>query len=95
MVVTLTGAKEFPSAAYTTLPSGTATSFGNVNVAAAGSGPYVVDTPTTRWGDYSWAILDPSGTSVWMATEYVPPKSSQTPDGLKNWGTRVLHLPLG
>ncbi len=33
-----------------------------------------------------------SGASVWMATEYVPPKPSQTPDGLRNWGTRVLDL---
>jgi hypothetical protein len=95
MVLTLTGAQRFASAAYTTLANGTATSFGNVTVAAAGSGPYVVDTPTTRWGDYSWAVLDPLRKSVWMATEYVPPKSSQTPDGLKNWGTRVLELPVG
>jgi len=27
-----------------------------------------------------------------MATEYIPPKASQTPDGLTNWGTRVLDL---
>jgi hypothetical protein len=94
IVMTLTGAPEFPSAAYTTLANG-ATSFGNVNVAAAGVSPYVVSTPTTRWGDYSWAVLDPSGRSVWMATEYVPPKPSQTPDGLKNWGTRVIDVPMG
>jgi hypothetical protein len=36
--------------------------------------------------------MDPSGTSIWLATEYVPPKSSQTPDGLRNWGTRVLEV---
>ena len=89
MVMTLSGASRFPSAAYAVLPSG-GTSFGPVTVAAAGTGPY--DPAATRWGDYSWAVLDPSGNSVWMATEYVPPKASQTPDGLRNWGTRVLDV---
>jgi hypothetical protein len=46
----------------------------------------------TRWGDYSWAVMDPGGKSIWLATEYVPPKSSQTPDGLRNWGTRVMDV---
>jgi hypothetical protein len=91
MVMTLSGHDEFPSAAYSVLPSG-GTSFGNVTVAAAGRNNY--DPAATRWGDYSWAVLDPSGTSVWMATEYVPPKASQTPDGLTNWGTRVMRLSL-
>jgi hypothetical protein len=45
-----------------------------------------------RWGDYSWAVLDPSGKSVWLATEYMPPKPSQTTDGLRNWGTRVFEV---
>jgi hypothetical protein len=89
MVMTLSGASRFPSAACAVLPSG-ATSFGPVTVAAAGHGPY--DPAATRWGDYSWSVLDPSGNSVWMATEYVPPKASQTPDGLRNWGTRVMDL---
>jgi hypothetical protein len=92
MVMTLTGGSYHPSAAYSLMPEG-GTAFGAVNVAAAGTGPY---SPTsTRWGDYSWAVLDPSDTSVWMATEYVPPKASQTPDGAQNWGTRVLEVPTG
>jgi hypothetical protein len=91
MVMTLSGASRFPSAAYAVMPSG-ATSFGPVTVAAAGRGSY--DPAATRWGDYSWSVLDPSGNSVWMATEYVPPKASQTPDGLRNWGTRVLDLAI-
>ena len=78
-------------AAYSVLPSG-ATSFGNINVAAAGTTNY--DPDAGRWGDYSWAVLDPSGASVWMATEYVPPKASQTTDGVRDWGTRVMNLPL-
>jgi hypothetical protein len=92
MVMTLSGKTHFPSAAYATLAPG-ASSFGAVNVAAAAKGSY--DRTGERWGDYSWAIADPAGQSVWLATEYVPPKSSQTPDRLKNWGTRVLDVPTG
>jgi hypothetical protein len=91
VVTTLSGQHQFPSAAYAVLPSG-ATTFGDVTVAAAGKTNY--DPDATRWGDYSWAIMDPSGASVWMATEYVPPTASQTPDGLRNWGTRVFELGL-
>ena len=40
------------------------------------------------------AVLDPAGTSAWLATEYMPPRSSQTLDGARNWGTRVLDVPL-
>jgi hypothetical protein len=87
MVATLTGATRHPSAAYSVLlPE--AGAFGPVTVAAAGAGTYEGE----RWGDYSFAALDPSGASVWLATEYVPPKSSQTPDGVRNWGTRVLDV---
>jgi hypothetical protein len=91
MVVSVTGAKRFPSAAYSVLPSG-GTAFGDITVAAAGTTNY--DPSSTRWGDYSWAVLDPSGSSVWMATEYVPPKASQTTDGASDWGTRVMNLAL-
>jgi hypothetical protein len=91
MVMTLSGQRHFPSAAYSVLAKG-ATGFGDVTIAADGKTNY--DPAATRWGDYSWAILDPSGNSVWMATEYIPPKASQTPDGLRNWGTRVLNLSL-
>src|SRR2546428_5165201 len=30
--------------------------------------------------------------SFWMATEYIPPRSSQTTDGKQNWGTRVIEV---
>ena len=92
MVMTLTGTQHFPSAAYSLLAPG-ATAFGPIHVAAAGTGSY--DPNATRWGDYSWAVLDPSLTSVWMATEYIPPKASQTPDGARNWGTRVMEVSTG
>jgi hypothetical protein len=92
MVGTLSGPGRYPSAAFTRLAAGAST-FGRVRVAAAGTTNY--DPNATRWGDYSWAVLDPSGRSFWLATEYVPPKSSQTTDGLTNWGTRVLDVSAG
>ena len=92
MVFTVTGAGHYPSAAYAALGAGQS-SFGAIHIAAAGTGPYA--KTSTRWGDYSWAVIDPSAQAVWLATEYVPPKSSQTPDGLSNWGTRVLEVAVG
>ncbi len=89
LVFSLSGASRYPSAAYSVLDAG-ASAFGPVSVAAAGTGPY--DPNATRWGDYSWAVLDPSGKSVWGATEYIPPKASQTADGRRNWGTRVFQV---
>jgi hypothetical protein len=89
MVGTLSGSDIYPSAAFTQLASGTS-AFGPIQVGARGSGPY--DPNATRWGDYSFAVLDPSGSSIWLATEYMPPTDSQTPDRLRNWGTRVLNV---
>ena len=70
----------------------TDSNFGPAVVAATGSGPY--DKTATRWGDYSFAVPDSSADNAWLATEYIPPKSSQTTTGLANWGTRVLDVPL-
>jgi hypothetical protein len=92
MVMTVSGRKLFPSAAYTTLAPG-AGAFGDVTVAASGSGRY--DRRGRRWGDYSWAIVDPAAAAVWLATEYVPSLSSQTADRRLNWGTRVLEVSTG
>jgi len=92
MVFTVTGPDHFPSAAYAVLGAG-GSSFGAIHITANGTGPYAL--ASTRWGDYSWAVIDPSDTSVWLATEYVPPLSSQTPDRLSNWGTRVFEVAFG
>jgi len=91
VVFTESNASEFPSAAYAKLGAG-ASNFGPVFVAARGTGPYFKGS--TRWGDYSFAVPG-AGDSAWLATEYIPPKSSQTTDGQQNWGTRVLQVPLG
>jgi hypothetical protein len=83
---------QFPSAAYATLKAG-GSNFGPPVVAAPGTGPY--DPNATRWGDYSFAVPDDTSDSAWLATEYVPPKSSQTTTRARNWGTRVFEVPLG
>ena len=92
MVFTLTGKNRFPSAGYAVLAAGAA-NFGAPIVAAAGTGPY--DKASTRWGDYSFAVPDWTSDAAWMATEYMPPKSSQTTTGERNWGTRVIEVGLG
>jgi hypothetical protein len=90
MVVSLTGANRYPSAAYTVLAPGSST-FGPIRVAASGTTNY--DPGAWRWGDYSWAVLSPSDASVaWLATEYVPPRARQTTDQSRNWGTRVFAV---
>jgi len=89
MVFTISGPALFGSAAYARL-SEDGKSFGPIKIAALGSGPY--DPNATRWGDYSWAVADPDGESIWLATEYIPPPDRQTVDGLRNWGTRVFEL---
>ena len=93
VVYTFTGPNAFPSAAYSVLREGQST-FGDIRIAAAGTGPYAqtAANPATRWGDYSYAALDPNFNSYWLATEYIPPVSSQTTDGARNWGTRVFQV---
>jgi hypothetical protein len=89
MVFTISGPTLFGSAAFARMSAGRH-SFGPPIIAALGSGPYAPSS--TRWGDYSWAVADPNGQSVWLATEYIPPLDRQTVDGLQNWGTRVLEI---
>ncbi|HEV2012543.1 MAG TPA: hypothetical protein VGR77_01455 [Candidatus Dormibacteraeota bacterium] len=95
MVVSISGRDRFASAAYTTMRSGQS-AFGPVIVVARGTGPY---TPKVkqfgRWGDYSYAQLDPATDTFWLATEYVPPLSSQTTNRIRNWGTEVLQVKVG
>jgi hypothetical protein len=91
-VFTLTSKNRFPSAAYALLKAGRS-NFGAPIVAAAGTGPY--DPQGTRWGDYSFAVPNTGPDAAWLATEYIPPKSSQTTNGSLNWGTRVFEVPLG
>jgi hypothetical protein len=89
MVFTVTSRDIYPSAAYAARSTGQPR-FSAPVIAAAGTGPY--DKAATRWGDYSWAVLNPAADHFWLATEYIPPPSSQTTNGHRNWGTRVLDL---
>jgi hypothetical protein len=49
-----------------------------------------------RWGDYSWASLDPNGIGLWMAAEdTVPQIATQIYQGhpfKTNWGTQVWEV---
>lgn len=89
MVLTLSGANHFPSAVYTVMQAGQNT-FGKIIIAGPGTTFY--SPSSTRWGDYSWAVLAPDGKSFWFATEYMPPRSSQTVDQLQDWGTFVMQV---
>jgi hypothetical protein len=91
MGFSLSGKGMYPSTGFARIGAH-ADDFGPVQITAHGTGPYFKQS--TRWGDYSWAVLDPAAHQVWMANEYIPPKSSQTPDGQQNWGTRVYAVRL-
>ena len=91
VVFTLTSRNRFPSAAFATMKAGAA-NFGPLIVAAPGTGPY--DRNATRWGDYSFAVPSDTSHAAWLATEYIPPRSSQTTNRQRNWGTRVFEVPL-
>ena len=95
VIFTLTSKARFPAAAYALLKAGRA-NFGPTAVAAAGSGPYIRSPANApRWGDYSFAVPDSGTDAAWLATEYIPPRSSQTTNGrIRNWGTRVLKIRL-
>ncbi len=86
IVFTLTSRSTNPSAAYVFRAPGQ-TKFGGVHIAALGASPST--DGAARWGDYSWATLDPNGTDLWMATEYVP-SGFQNPR--TNFGTRIFDL---
>jgi hypothetical protein len=71
---TLTGDSDFPSAAFAGLDA--IGGMGNVEVAAAGAGPWdgftsyvVFGSGRPRWGDYGAAAVD--GGDIWIASEYV------------------------
>jgi hypothetical protein len=100
MVFTVAGSSYFPSAAY--IAFGNSGPTGDIEVAAAGSGPedgftcyaYFVkkNYGGCRWGDFSGGVA--AGGSIWMATEYIPPNSGATArDMFTNWGTHIFTPP--
>ena len=94
MVFTLAGGGFYPSTAYVRLNSSGAIA-GPVTVYGAGTKPADGFTGypqeggngTERWGDYSAASADTSGT-IWTAAEYIP-GTFGFPPFLANWGTAI------
>jgi hypothetical protein len=97
MAFSLSGPSYYPSVGYVSMsPSGAS---GPVHLSAVGQAP---DDGFTgypafggngigRWGDYSAAVADPSGTSIWTANEWIP----NTPRTVNaNWGTFIGHISL-
>ena len=88
VVFTITSKTINPSAAYTVLGSN------RIRTVATGTDPHKsfsdVQFDEARWGDYSFAQVDPSGLGIWLATEYIPPAADQDP--LDDWGTYVFKV---
>ena len=88
VVFTITSKTINPSAAYTVLGSN------RIRTVATGTDPHKsfsdVQFDEARWGDYSFAQVDPSGLGIWLATEYIPTAADQDP--LDNWGTYVFKV---
>jgi len=89
LAFTLTGANDWPSAAYAALDA--LVGMGEVHVAAAGPGPWDGFTSYVqfgsgrpRWGDYGAAAAD--GNGIWIASEYVAHSCTYA---------QYLTLPLG
>jgi hypothetical protein len=90
-----------PSTGYVERFSDSA-SFDAIHITAIGSGPDIGFTcalgfpQQCRWGDYSWATLDPNGQDIWMAAEdIVPQVATHVVNGTTfqtNWGTRVWDV---
>lgn len=87
-VFTITSKTINPSAAYTFLGSH------RIITVANGASAHVSFSDVLfgqgRWGDYSFAQVDPSGLGIWLATEYIPPAGHQDP--IDNWGTNVFQV---
>jgi len=94
MVFTLSGSDYYPSTAFVRL-DGSGRVAGAVQVSALGKRaadgftgyPAYGGNGVERWGDYSAAVGDASGT-IWMAAEYIPGTFGYPPY-LANWGTAV------
>lgn len=86
-----------PSVGYAVRVSGQK-QFSTIQLAATGTGPdngfTCGQASTCRWGDYSAVAVDAGTGRIWMAGEYIPPRSSQSIalNGDTNWGTRIFAL---
>lgn len=90
MSFTIAGASLYPSVGYVTLDA--VQGAGPITLVASGAAPDDGFTGYTffsdragRWGDYSAAVADESGT-IWFANEYIPGGPRTV---LANWGTFI------
>jgi hypothetical protein len=94
LVFGMGGPGTYLSAAYSVARPGR--DFGDIQVAAGGTGPDNGFTGTAhyggaaRWGDYSNGQIIPGTNRVWLATQYIP----NTGDGNANWGNSIFQLNL-
>jgi hypothetical protein len=85
------GPGTYLSAAYSILKQG---AFGPIQTAAAGVTSDNGFTSTAsfggvgRWGDYSAGQLDPSGSGIWFATQYIGSNGDQ----FANWSDRMFEV---
>ncbi len=91
MTFSFGGPGTYLSAAYSVLSKG---AFSTVQTAAPGVTSDNGFTSTAafggvgRWGDYSAGQLDPSGSGIWFATEYIGSNGDQ----YANWSDRVFEI---
>ena len=90
----IAGEEFFPSSGYATLDA--ANGAGPIVISFNGVAPndgFTAYRPlgpnfrVGRWGDYSWAVSDESGT-IWMGAEVIPPEQAPFVP-FANWGTFV------
>jgi hypothetical protein len=89
IVFTLTGPQFFPSAAFWKFGTNAIYMLAEGQAAQDGFSAYIVGRP--RWGDYSAAVVGPTG-DIWMATEMIPggPRKKSA-----NWGTFIARIHQG
>lgn len=97
MAFSLSGPSMYPSTGYVSIGLGGVS--GQVHIAAEGQlpddgftgYPAYGGNGIARWGDYSAAVADPSGTSIWTANEWIPnaPRTF-----FANWGTFIGNIHL-
>jgi len=94
---TVAGRQDFPTAGWTTIDA--VNGAGPIKFLSRGAAPtddlsgYAAfgGNGVARWGDYSAAVPSDDGSSIWLASEYIPGGFGYPPY-LANWGTFVANV---